>query len=102
MPENRNLGASLGSSDPPSSGDKSARQAYCLVSARIAQVPEQGLPHLTLDIPGIVTVVLRAVKQYRTLRPEIVKCLPLLDLRDIDQLHHYARALFHLHTSWMF
>lgn len=86
----------------PVAGDKSGRVAYDLTRGRIAQVPEAGLPHITLEITSTSTVVLTAVKQVRPLRPEFEKHLPTLNLTDIDQLEQFALALFHLHSSWLF
>ena len=74
------------------------RNAYDSSLAEICAVPEPVLVPITLDVPGIVTVVLGVWPKVRGLRSTIANTLADFPIHVFDKLLVYALALGYAHT----
>jgi hypothetical protein len=72
------------------------------MQARIAEVPEESLIHINLDIATVVTTAVGAMDEILALRPQATQQLPTFDLNQFDILEHAANATLHLHSRWLF
>ena len=82
--------------------DQGLLRAYELMQARIAEVPEESLIHINLDIATVVTTAVGAMDEILALRPQVPQHLPTFDLNQFDILEHAANATLHLHSRWLF
>ena len=76
------------------------RNAYDSSLAEICAVPEPVLVPITLDVPGIVTVVLGVWPKVRGLRSTISNTLADFPIHVFDKLLVYALALGYAHTIY--
>jgi len=74
-------------------------EAFDRVRERIEAVPEHDLEPINLDVPSAVTTILGAELEVRPLRTELAR-LPGFDMRNVDQLREYAKALGYVHTRY--
>ena len=82
--------------------DQGLLRAYELMQVRIAEVPEESLIHINLDIATVVTTAVGAMDEILALRPQVPQHLPTFDLNHFDILEHAANATLHLHSRWLF
>ncbi len=75
------------------------RVALARVAAELEAIPVADLRRPNADPVHAASVVLGAVPGILAFRPEIVHHLPTFDLREVDRLSDYAKALWHLHTE---
>ncbi len=79
----------------------SSPEAYEQLLPEIRAVAEESLIHINLDILLVVTTVLGALPEIRTLRPRMLEEVPKFDIARFDKLELMARALSHAHAQYV-
>lgn len=72
--------------------------AFLACREEIAQVPDDALIPVNIDVTAAVTQVLGVLPELRALRAEIVEHLPRFNVERFDKLERYALALMHAST----
>jgi hypothetical protein len=76
------------------------RCAYRLIKAELDAIPAEQLIRVDIDIPAAADVVLARMPRIRAMRSAIASSLADFDMRAVDRLDLYARAMHYAH--WLY